>query len=69
MLIKKTLKESMAMIAITFSKELLEKLRASLPTALKSKNIQAYRMAMALIWYDEGRGINEIAKLLGVRAC
>jgi transposase len=54
------------MIAITFSKELLEKLRASLPTALKSKNIQAYRMAMALIWYDEGRGINEIAKLLGV---
>ena len=54
------------MIAITFSKELLEKLRASLPTILKLKNIQAYRLATALIWYGEGRGIKEIAKLLGV---
>ena len=51
---------------ITFSKELLNKLRASLLTAFKLKNIQAYRLATALICYGEGRGINEIATLFGI---
>jgi transposase len=51
---------------ITFSKELLKKLRASLLTAFKLKNIQAYRLATALICYGEGRGINEIAILFGI---
>jgi len=51
---------------ITFSKELLKKLRASLLTAFKLKNIQAYRLATALICYGEGRGINEIATLFGI---
>ena len=49
---------------ITFSKELLKKLRASLLTAFKLKNIQAYRLATALICYGEGRGIKEIAILI-----
>ena len=51
----------MAVLAISFSKSLLEKLRASLLTAFKLKNIQAYRLATALICYGEGRGIKEIA--------
>ncbi|MEI6070019.1 MAG: IS630 family transposase [Methylococcaceae bacterium] len=51
---------------ITFSKELLTKLRASLLTAFKLKNIQAYRLATALICYGEGRGIKEIAILFGI---
>ena len=55
-------------MAIIFSKSLIEKLRACLPLALKLKNIQAYRLASALLWYAEGRGINEIAQLLAVNA-
>ena len=51
---------------ITFSKELLTKLRASLLTAFKLKNIQAYRLATALICYGEGRGIKDIAILFGI---
>ena len=35
-------------------------------TAFKLKNIQAYRLATALICYGEGRGINEIAILFGI---
>jgi transposase len=56
----------MAVLAISFSKSLLEKLRASLLTAFKLKNIQAYRLATALICYGEGRGIKEIALLFGI---
>src|SRR5664279_2398879 len=56
----------MAVSAISFSKSLLEKLRASLLTAFKLKNIQAYRLATALICYGEGRGIKEIALLFGI---
>jgi len=56
----------MAVLAISFSKALLEKLRASLLTAFKLKNIQAYRLATALICYGEGRGIKEIAILFGI---
>lgn len=54
------------MIRLTFSKELLEKLRASMSIALKLKNIQAFRLAIGLIWYGEGVGIAEIANRLGV---
>jgi transposase len=56
----------MAVLAISFSKSLLEKLQASLLTAFKFKNIQAYRLATALICYGEGQGINEIAILFGI---
>ena len=48
---------------ITFSKELLTKLRASLLISFKLKNIQAYRLATALIYYGEGRGIKDIADI------
>ena len=51
---------------ITFSKELLTKLRASLLISFKLKNIQAYRLATALIYYGEGRGIKDIAILFGI---
>jgi len=56
----------MAVSAISISKTLLEKLRASLLTAFKLKNIQAYRLTTALIYYGEGRGIKEIAIRLGI---
>ena len=56
----------MAVSVISISKALLEKLRASLLTAFKLKNIQAYRLATALIYYGEGRGIKEIAIRLGI---
>ena len=56
----------MAVSAILISKTLLEKLRVSLLTAFKLKNIQAYRLATALIYYGEGRGIKEIAIRLGI---
>ncbi len=55
------------MAVIIFSKSLVEKLRERLSTALKLKNIQAYRLAIAMICYGEGRGITEIAKLLDVK--
>lgn len=54
------------MAVIIFSKSLLEKLRERLSAALRLKNIQAYRLAIAMICYGEGRGITEIAKLLDV---
>ena len=56
----------MTTIKLTFSNDLMEKLRASLTIALKLKNMQAFRLALALIWYGEGVGIAEIAKRLGV---
>ena len=52
------------MIALTFSKELIEKLRTSAAVALKTKNIQAYRIATALIMCSEGYSTDVIAKLL-----
>lgn len=54
------------MAKIIISKALIEKLRASVLTALKLNNIQAYRLAKAMLWYGEGYGINKIAKLLTV---
>jgi transposase len=54
------------MVTLTFSKELLEKLDASVSIAVKLKNMQAYRLAMVLLWYGEGTGIAEIANRLGV---
>ncbi len=56
------------MAAITFSKDVLEKLRASLSIAVKLKSIQAYRIATALILYGEKLDIGEVAKLLGITA-
>ena len=54
------------MAAITLSKELLEKLRASSLIVLKLKNVQAFRLITALILYGEGLRVDEVAKLLGV---
>jgi len=54
------------MAAITFSKELLEKLRAILPIALKLKNTQGYRIATALILYGEELNIGTVVKLFGI---
>jgi transposase len=54
------------MAAITLSKELLEKLRASSLIVLKLKNVQAFRLITALILYGEGFRVSEVAKLLGV---
>lgn len=56
------------MAAITFSKDVLEKLRAILSIAVKLKSIQAYRIATALILYGEKLDIGEVAKLLGITA-
>ncbi|WP_262966984.1 winged helix-turn-helix domain-containing protein [Methylobacter psychrophilus] len=58
----------MAVLAISISKTLLEKLRASLLIAFKLKNIQAYRLATALICYGEGGKVKEIALLFGINA-
>jgi transposase len=51
---------------LTFSKDLMEKLRASVLIASRSKNMQGFRIALALVWYGEGSGIADIAKRLGV---
>ena len=49
-----------------FFQSAIRKTTASLLTSFKLKNIQAYRLATALICYGEGRGINEIAILFGI---
>lgn len=54
------------MVKLSFSKELLEKLRGSVSNAAKLKNIQAFRLALALIWYGEGFEIAYIANRIGV---
>ena len=54
------------MITLSFSKSILEKLQDNILIALRLSNIRLYRLAKALLWYAEGLGIIEIAKLLGV---
>ena len=56
------------MTAVTISKELQEKLRASIPVSLATKNIMAYRLAMVLIMIGEGHSVNEITKLFMVNS-
>lgn len=52
------------MVTLTFSKQLVKKLIECALNAQKFKNVHAYRLAIALLWYSEGRSIQEIAKLL-----
>ena len=54
------------MTSLTISKGLIEKLRESIPSALATKNIMAYRVAMVLIMIGEGRSVDEITKLFMV---
>lgn len=54
------------MVTLSFSKELLEKLRACVLRAQHLKNIHAYQLAIALLWFGEGRSMDEIAALLRV---
>ena len=54
------------MVTLTFSKELLENLYCCVLRAQQMKNIYAYKLSIALLWYGEGREIAEIAKLLKV---
>ena len=56
------------MTAVTISKELQEKLRASIPVSLATKNIMAYRLAMVLIMIGEGHSVNEITNLFMVNS-
>ena len=54
------------MITLSFSKSILEKLQDTILIALRLSNIRLFRLTKALLWYAEGLGIIEIAKLLGV---
>jgi len=54
------------MITLSFSKSILEKLQDNISIALRLSNIRLYRLTQALLWYAEGVGIKEIAKLMGV---
>ena len=56
------------MIALTISKDIQEKLRASIPASLAKKNIMAYRLAMVLIMIGEGRNLDEITKLFMINS-
>ena len=54
------------MIAISFSKPILEELRKELQIAYKLNNIDLYRMLQALIWYGEEKSATDIAEFLSV---
>ena len=54
------------MVTLIFSKELLENLRAYVFNAQKFKNIQSYKIAIALLLHGECRDIEDISKLLNV---
>ncbi|MFZ4703404.1 MAG: IS630 family transposase [Candidatus Methylumidiphilus sp.] len=54
------------MIALVFSKKVLEELHAAISLALATKNIMSYRLATALIMVSDGHKIDEIAIMLGV---
>jgi len=55
-----------AMVTLIFSKELLENLRGCVLRAEQLKNVYAFKLSIALLWYGEGREIAEIANLLKV---
>lgn len=52
------------MVTLTFSKQLINKLIECALNAQKFKNVYVYKLAMALLWYNEGCGIQEISKRL-----
>jgi len=49
------------MITIAFSKETITRLQEEIRIAMRLSNIRLYRLAQALLWYGEGRNINDIA--------
>ncbi|CAK0763420.1 transposase [Gammaproteobacteria bacterium] len=54
------------MIILVFSKPIIAQLQKNIVLSLKLNNIHLYRLSSALLWYSEGRGIKEIAALIGV---
>jgi len=54
------------MIAISFSKSILNELRQELQIAYKLNNIDLYRRLQALLWYGEGKSATDIAEFLSV---
>jgi len=56
----------MDMIPISFSKPIRDKLHEELQRAFKKNNTKLYRVIQALIWYGEGKSVNDIAQLLHV---
>jgi len=51
------------MLILSFSKLLLEELRANLAVA---GNIQMYRISLSLFWVGKGKSIPDAAKDIGV---
>jgi len=54
------------MASLTFSKPIITELEENMAIALKLSNIRLYRLARSLLWFSEGLGVKEIAKLMSV---
>lgn len=54
------------MIALHFSKALIEKLKAQLRVAYQTNDGRLYRIVQGLLWLSEGRSVVEIAALLHI---
>lgn len=58
--------EIVKMASLTFSKSIVDRLKESMATALRLSNIHLYRLAQALLWFNDGMGAGEISSLIGV---
>ena len=54
------------MASLTFSKSIVDRLKENIAIALRLSNIRLSRLAQALLWFSEGMGAKEIARLMGV---
>jgi transposase len=56
------------MIALSFSKAIIEGLQQELVKAHRLNNLRLYKLAQGLLWFSEGKSIKEIGRLLQVSA-
>ncbi len=56
------------MIALSFSKAIIEGLQQELVKAHKLNNLRLYKLAQGLLWVSEGKSLKEIGRLLQVSA-
>ena len=54
------------MVSLTFSKSIVARLKESMETAFRLSNIRLYRLAQALLWFNDGMSIRDISRLMGV---
>jgi hypothetical protein len=56
------------MVALSFSEAIMTGLEQERAKACELNNLWLYKIAQGLLWIGEGKGLGEVARLLGVSA-